>query len=945
MVYDGTTLKFYRNGILLSQIAATGNLIQNNWPTAIGLFSSQALATQFIGYINEVRIWNVARTQAQIQAYMNTSLPAPTTQIGLQAYYTFDDLINKQGNAAWNGTLRQTAVINQTNPTCAGFVADNFCCPVLQGTLTGSKTCKSAPGTLTFQSQSGLGPFILTYSDGTHTYTQNNVMDGVPFPVQVQAVITTIYTLTSIQDDANCPPTFLLPGITATIDPGICSCMADFSFTQNICNPEQVQFAGVPQQGVSYSWNIDGTDYTPANSADPTLLYTIPAYGIFPVTLKVTGLTCSNSVTKTIAIQVQPADIILTPDTPVCAGNPVPLKTRSALDFCWSPTTYLDNPASRNPIATPPVTTKYYFTAKTTGTNLIINGNFDAGNTGFTSSYTYTSNNLNAAEYFVGTNPNSWNPGMPACKDHTRGTGNMLLVNGSQATGVEVWSETLVIQPNTNYAFSTWLENISTLNPALLQFSINGQALGSPLTANVNSCQWDRFYTTWNSGNSTTAVISVINQNQGYSGNDFALDDMSFASLSLQMDSVTIDVETPSVTAGPLTSTVCPGVPVQLQAGGSLNYAWSPAAGLSDPAIADPVALPPSSTDYIVTGTSARGCIASDAITVNLFPRPLSASPDTTICLGDAARLNAAGALIYAWTPVQYLDDPASASPLARPDRTTRFYLSTKDLNQCTETDSVTVSIRPVPVFQAPPDEIVCKGFGVLMHSLNNGHYIYDWSPPTGLDDPSAPYPIAHPDDGTVYTLHISDSVCSGYESSFTVQVTVLPSPVITTEKDNDIDCTIHTAQLRSDGGISYSWTPATGLNDPLLPNPIASIDSTTTFIVKGTGDNGCYAFDTLTVKVTATGANTFIVPNAFTPNGDGHNDCFGVARWGDVQLEELVIFNRWGMRVFTTRNPSDCWDGTYKGKPQETGAYPYVIRAHSFCGEITRTGVVLLIR
>jgi gliding motility-associated-like protein len=173
----------------------------------------------------------------------------------------------------------------------------------------------------------------------------------------------------------------------------------------------------------------------------------------------------------------------------------------------------------------------------------------------------------------------------------------------------------------------------------------------------------------------------------------------------------------------------------------------------------------------------------------------------------------------------------------------------------------------------------------------------------------------------------------------------VKPVPVITAEKDNDIDCSVHTAQLRSAGGISYTWTPAAGLSNPFSSDPVASIDSTTTFIVKGTGSNGCYAFDTLTVKVTATGANTFVVPNAFTPNGDGHNDCFGVTRWGDVQLEEMVIFNRWGQRVFTTRNPSDCWDGTFRGKPQAAGAYPYVIRAHSFCGEIMKTGLVMLIR
>ncbi len=82
MVYDGNFLKYYRNGYLISQVAATGNLIQNNWITQIGFYQFAFYNVNFLGFINEVRIWNVARTQAQIQAFMNVPLPSPTTQTG-----------------------------------------------------------------------------------------------------------------------------------------------------------------------------------------------------------------------------------------------------------------------------------------------------------------------------------------------------------------------------------------------------------------------------------------------------------------------------------------------------------------------------------------------------------------------------------------------------------------------------------------------------------------------------------------------------------------------------------------------------------------------------------------------------------------------------------------------------------------------------------------------
>ena len=86
-------------------------------------------------------------------------------------------------------------------------------------------------------------------------------------------------------------------------------------------------------------------------------------------------------------------------------------------------------------------------------------------------------------------------------------------------------------------------------------------------------------------------------------------------------------------------------------------------------------------------------------------------------------------------------------------------------------------------------------------------------------------------------------------------------------------------------------------------------------------------------------------LPGAFTPNGDGHNDCFGIQRWGDVTVEEFSVYNRWGARVFSTKNPSECGDGICKGEMQPSGGYVYVIKARSSCGQVTRTGMVMLIR
>ncbi|MDE3250513.1 MAG: LamG domain-containing protein, partial [Bacteroidota bacterium] len=152
MVYDGQTLKFYRNGFLMSAVPATGNLWQNAWDTHIGLLSPANLHGNYVGYINEVRIWNVVRTQAEIRANIGSTLSAPATQTGLLAYYVFNDLTNKQGNPAWNGTLVGSAAIAQSLGANCTLLADS-CERVINTTLLPSFTipdtvCVNMPVTI-----------------------------------------------------------------------------------------------------------------------------------------------------------------------------------------------------------------------------------------------------------------------------------------------------------------------------------------------------------------------------------------------------------------------------------------------------------------------------------------------------------------------------------------------------------------------------------------------------------------------------------------------------------------------------------------------------------------------------------------------------------------------------------------------------------------------------
>jgi len=172
------------------------------------------------------------------------------------------------------------------------------------------------------------------------------------------------------------------------------------------------------------------------------------------------------------------------------------------------------------------------------------------------------------------------------------------------------------------------------------------------------------------------------------------------------------------------------------------------------------------------------------------------------------------------------------------------------------------------------------------------------------------------------------------------------PPPTIELSKSNDVNCTLGISKLTASGGARYVWTPAESLSNPNVSNPVASPATTTTYKVAVTTSRGCTAEDTITVYVSADLAKNGIqIPNAFTPNGDGKNDCFGVKFLGQISNLKLSVYDRWGNRVFYTTNPSQCLDGTNKGKVLQSDVFIYQLSATTMCGDIIRKGTVTLIR
>jgi hypothetical protein len=161
--------------------------------------------------------------------------------------------------------------------------------------------------------------------------------------------------------------------------------------------------------------------------------------------------------------------------------------------------------------------------------NLITNGDFELGNTSFTSEYPYFTYNTLEGQYGINTDAHAFNQNFfLGIVDHTSGSGKMMLVNGSEQPGTVVWSQSVAVMPNSMYAVSAWVRTLYPSSVAKLRFTVNGTQIGGIFSPPLSTASWSEFSTTWTSQGSNSALIQIVDTNTDWSGNDFALDDISF---------------------------------------------------------------------------------------------------------------------------------------------------------------------------------------------------------------------------------------------------------------------------------------------------------------------------------------------------------------------------------------------------------------------------------
>jgi gliding motility-associated-like protein len=393
----------------------------------------------------------------------------------------------------------------------------------------------------------------------------------------------------------------------------------------------------------------------------------------------------------------------------------------------------------------------------------------------------------------------------------------------------------------------------------------------------------------------------------------------------------------------PRDTIICTIDTLRLTAIANGTFTWSPNYMISNTGISNPLVSPDVPTRYTVTVKQASGCENSASVFVDVRSFvSLKAGNDTTICLGDSILLNpVSDGLTYSWAPSTMINAPSAKVSWAKPTGTTRFSVFAR-IGKCQANDGFVVTAIPYPRALVGKDTSICFGDQARLYAEGGSQYL--WYPGNTLDDQTAQFPIATPYETTDYVVGVYENKGCPKPVYDTVRVTVVP-PVKADGGRDTVAVIGQPLQLLATGGSVYEWSPIAFLNNPKIPNPIAKLNDNITYVVKVSTREGCYAFDTLNVKVYKTPPEIF-VPTAFTPNDDNLNDRLIPIPVGIAQLVYFKVYNRYGEMVFSTEEIGKGWNGVYKGRDQGNESFVWHALGIDYLGNpVFRKGQSTLIR
>lgn len=370
------------------------------------------------------------------------------------------------------------------------------------------------------------------------------------------------------------------------------------------------------------------------------------------------------------------------------------------------------------------------------------------------------------------------------------------------------------------------------------------------------------------------------------------------------------------------------------------TYSWS-GGTVSDPSVANPWVT---ATGVYILTTSAVGCAQTDTFNVTNYKLVDCEAWDLPSCHdstdGNMFFFHNVGVSTDSLTWNISPDMPSSSNDsciIFHNIDPNRWYHVEIYGYGCTYTFDGTIPNRPVPYYEKEVSEALCpgdscSGWVKLLYDFENA----------GLPQRDT----------------LIGQLCVGQH---TTTLTVDGCPLVDTTEikaDHNLDGlyvwadTNHiylgeSVRLHAEAAgdnLTYNWTPGTDIDNPASANPLATpVEPLACYTLHAT-DGHCSASDSLCIVCTEVvcGPPLFTIPNAFTPNADGVNDAICFSSEGLLEFS-IAIFNRWGQRVYESSDPSECWDGTYRGNACLPGVYTYTchIRCHAgeendFKGDIT---------
>jgi len=594
------------------------------------------------------------------------------------------------------------------------------------------------------------------------------------------------------------------------------------------------------------------------------------------------------------------------------------------------------------------------------------------------SNMTYTTNNCpNDGEYTIANSltgdgnchPDTW---QNVTSDHTGNpNGYMMIVNASQQPSVFFTQTASGLCPNTTYEFSSYILNLIKLavsgagvSEPNITFSIQttaGALLTTFSTGTISPTAtptWVKYGTYFTlPANVSDVIVTMTNNAPGGNGNDLILDDITFRACG-----PIINVGFGS-TAGPAIERLCQGsnatytVNAAVAAGVAPAYQWqinTNSAGWVDMPGNTGASINIQFTNAVPgvyqyrlgvgngSNISSVQCrVYSPPATIYVNPLPVvPAILPQTVCEGSPLSLTASGGASYVWTGPGIA--PSTQNPLTINSVTLAnggtFTVQALSDSGCTSSGQAVVTVLPkiLPVVSGPVT--VCAGTPTQLSA--SGGSSYKWTPSAGLDNDAIANPIANPLQTTTYMVDISNGPCN--DSTKSVTVTVNQNPVADAGGNKILfegqSATLN-GTVKGDNITSYSWTPATFLDNPASLTPVTTPTDDITYILtvvsKTCGISTSSVFVRVYKKIT--------IPNTFSPNNDGVNDTWNIDALVTYPDCSVLIYNRWGQPVYKGTGYAKPWDGNYNNSPLPQGTYYYVIDLKNNTPKLS--GWVLIVR